>query len=91
MPEVDDGIRGEHGVVTSLRLLPGNRALVVFDDVVAVAGSPARNQGWAHAHFYTSTHLDASKLKAMEFTDKELAEIGFNLLVRLSVLGATDA
>jgi hypothetical protein len=91
VPEVDDGVRGKHGVVASLRLLPDNRVRVVFDDAVAVAGTSATPQQWAPSRLYTWAHFDASKFKAMEFTDKELADLGFNLLARLSVLAAADA
>jgi hypothetical protein len=91
VPEVDDGVRGKHGVVASLRLMPDDRVRVVFDDAVAVAGPSATPQQWAPSRLYTWAHFDASKLQSMEFTDKELAEVGFTLLVRLSVLAATDA
>jgi hypothetical protein len=77
----DDGIRARRGVVACVRELADGRVGLIFDDVEA--DSAVRPTTWQPIAFFTSTQLDAAKLKNLELSEKQLAEIGFNLLARL--------
>ena len=57
---------------------------LVFDDVTNTSGST--KSPWNHNRLFTSVELDAHQLLADEIPTDRLAEIGFNLLLRLRVL-----
>ena len=82
--EADDGKRGRSGVVCSLRDLGNGRLRVVLDDVSNSEGSTKGN--WSHEVVFTWKDYDAAKIENQELSDKELAELGFNVLVRAGVL-----
>lgn len=89
MAEVDDGIRAKTGVVATLQELSDGRLRLTFDDVRT--NSPVRPSEWRPTVLYTFTHLNAAQLAEMSFSDKELSDIGFNLMVRLAALANSDA
>jgi hypothetical protein len=82
--ETDNGKRGSNGVVLSLvESVPGKLRLVA-DDVKNESGS---DRGpWTHHVLYTFKDYDADQIKNQKLSDKELAEFGFAVLVRLGVL-----
>ena len=84
MTETDDGVRAKRGVVVCLRTLADGRVRIVFDDVNA--DSVERPASWKPTALFTWTQL-----QTVELSDKQLAEIGLNLVTRLRALGATDA
>ncbi len=73
----DDGKRGFTGVVATVVARPRDRSRVLFDDVKKSRG------GWTTVQLYTWKELRSGALRRMEFTQKELADIGLALLVRL--------
>ena len=89
MAEIDYSGRRATGVVVSLERLSGWSVRVVFDDVEK--GHFVDAAGWLTVSPYTSTEYDGAKFAELTFTDAELAEIGFNLLARLSALAKSDA
>lgn len=82
--ETDDGKRGNNGVVCSLRDLGNGRVRLVLDDVSNPEFSTRGK--WSHEVVFTWKDYDFSKIENQEFSEKELADFGFNLLVRLGVL-----
>jgi hypothetical protein len=73
----DDGKRGLVGVVVTVVAGRRNRSRVVFDDVKRSRG------GWTTVRLYTWKELPSDGLHSLEFTEKDLADIGLALLVRL--------
>jgi hypothetical protein len=73
----DDGKRGLTGVVATVVARPRDRSRVLFDDV------KKSRQGWTMVRLYTWKELRSGALRKLEFTQKELADIGLALLVRL--------
>jgi hypothetical protein len=82
--ETDDGKRGNSGVVCSLRDLGNGRVRLVLDDVSNPEFSTKGK--WSHEVVFTWKDYDFSKIENQELSEKELADFGFNLLVRLGVL-----
>jgi hypothetical protein len=80
----DDGIRAKYGVVASMRELQGDSVCLTLDDVVI--NKENKHRSWEHECFFTAKEYDAKKIEALELTEKELAEIGFNLMIRLKAL-----
>ena len=83
--ETDDGVRATNGIVACLRKFPDGRLRIVFDD--AKADYVERPTSWKPTAFFTWTQLDPAKLRTMELSKEQLAEIGFNLVARLRALG----
>jgi hypothetical protein len=73
----DDGQRGLAGVVATLVSRPRNGSRLLLDDV------KRSRRGWRTVRLYTWKELPSGALRATEFTQKELADIGLALLVRL--------
>lgn len=82
--ETDDGKRGNSGVVCCLRDLGNGRVRLVLDDVSNPEFSTKGK--WNHEVVFTWKDYDFSQIENQELSDKELADFGFNLLVRLGVL-----
>ena len=89
MTETDDGVRGTNGVVACLRKLADGRVRIVFDD--AKADYVEHPTSWKPTALFTWIPLDPAELRTMVLSEKQLAEIGFNLVARLRALGDTDA
>lgn len=82
--ETDNGKRGSSGVVLSLVETTSGNLRLVIDDVKNESGS---NRGpWAHHVLYTFKDYNADQIKNQELSEKELADFGFAVLVRLGVL-----
>ena len=80
----DDGIRAQRGVVACLRSLDHNTVRLVLDDVQA--DTEMSPKSWTHYCLYTFTDYDANELKEMTLSQKDLAMIGENLVMRLLAL-----
>ena len=79
--EVDDGKRANSGVVCSLLELEDGKYRLVLDDV---SNSQETTKGtWRHEVVFTWKEYDKNEIEDYELSEKELAEIGFNLLARL--------
>ena len=76
----DDQKRGRMGVVTSVVTRPRGRVRIVFDDV----GSSTAN--WKTLQLYTWKDMSRRVFRGLKLTEKQLAEIGFVLVVRLLAL-----
>jgi hypothetical protein len=79
--ETDDGVRTNSGVVCSLRELPGGKFRLVLDDVSNPKNST--KGAWNHEIVFTWKDYDKKELEEHNLSEKELADIGFNLLARL--------
>jgi hypothetical protein len=71
-------MNGKRGVKVHLED-EGSKVRLVFDDVV----QHADEQTWTVDCFFTETYLDKKRLPELEFTEKELADIGLAILARL--------
>ena len=78
---VDDGLRSTQGVVACLTPVVEGKTRLVFDDVVSDREIQPRE--WTPAALFTWKELDFAQLKDMKLSERELARIGENLLLRL--------
>ena len=72
-------------VLSLVESTPGKLRLVA-DDVKNESGSECGL--WSHHVLYTFRDYDASAIEYQKLSDKELADFGFAILVRLGVLHA---
>ncbi len=79
--EADDKKRASSGVVCSLQEIGSGKFRLVFDDVSNLKMTTIG--GWKHEVMFTWKEYDEKEIDNFEFSEKELAEIGFNLLTRL--------
>jgi hypothetical protein len=84
MSEVDDGARGEFGIVVSVVERDDGRARIIFDDVVSEGGTPARR--WRSTVLFTWNEYAESALSAMSLSTDEFAQIGELVVARLQAL-----
>jgi hypothetical protein len=82
--ETDNGKRGASGVVVSLVDIAPGQLRLVLDDVKNQ--SLSERGTWTHHVLFTFKDYTADDIINHKLSDKELADIGFNLLVRLAVL-----
>jgi hypothetical protein len=85
----DDGIRSAKGVIASLHRESDGNYRLCFDD--AASDNSDCPKRWSPIQFFTSTAIDAGRLRNVSLSEKELADIGLNLLLRLSALSRADA
>ena len=79
--KADNGIRANAGVVCSLQETDKGKLRLVFDDV---SNSNMTTRGsWKHEAVFTWNEYSAKEIEELELSEKELADIGTNLLVRL--------
>jgi hypothetical protein len=78
--------RGNFGVVCSLVEQPDGKIRLVLDD----ASSPASRfpQAWQTLTPFTSKDYGESEFLGVALSEEELADIGMNLVARLSALAA---
>ena len=81
---VDDGIRSTHGVVACLTPAAGGKTRLIFDDVTSDRES--KPTAWTPRVLFTWKELDIAQLKDLKLSERELAQIGENLLLRLLAL-----
>ena len=82
--ETDDGTRGTSGIVLSLvEGKPGELRLVI-DDVRNESGSGCGP--WRHHTLFTFKSYSQENIGNLNISEKELADIGFQVLVRLGAL-----
>jgi len=73
----DNKKRGRMGVVASVVKRPHGRVRLVFDDLERSASD------WRTLGLYTWKDMSQRVFRRLRLTDKQLAEIGFALVVRL--------
>ena len=72
------------GVVAYIEDTENGGIKLVFDDVHS---NDAKNpKKWDHEVFFTSNNYDQEKLKGMELSKEQYAEIGENIIIRLLAL-----
>jgi len=76
----DDQERGSTGIVASLVVRPRGRVRVVFDDVERSGSS------WRTLRLYTLKEMSSRAFRELKVNEKQLAEVGFALLVRLAAV-----
>jgi hypothetical protein len=81
---VDDGVRSTKGVVASLAPIANGKLRLVFDD--AESDRESRPTAWTPMALFSSKEFDAARLENAKLSERELAQIGENLLVRLLAL-----
>jgi hypothetical protein len=82
--EADEGKRGASGVVLSLvESRPGEFRLIL-DDVKNE--SQSERGPWSHHALFTLNTYNEKDLNDLKLSERELAAIGFNVLVRLGAL-----
>ncbi len=84
MYDVDDNIRSNRAVVTSLRDLGNGSSKLIFDD--AVSESAGNRVNWLFESFYTWRDYPNENLDEMKLTAQQYQEIGENLVARLLAL-----
>lgn len=77
----DDGIRAKAGLVVCFRKDENKKIRIIFDDVKS--DSTENPESWMPEQFFTWVSCSEDKLKNLDFTEDEYAEIGFNVLSRL--------
>ena len=60
-----------------------------FDDVRT--DSPSDPKEWRREVHYTNGPLDREKFEQLSFSEKELADIAYSLLIRLAAMRGSDA
>lgn len=82
--ETDDGKRSASGLVLSLAENNPGELRLILDDVRNESDS---GRGpWRHHALFTFKQYSERDITDLKLSEKELAEIGFNVLVRLGVL-----
>jgi hypothetical protein len=82
--EADDDIRSNQGVVCCLRELGEGKLRLVMDDVSNE--SKTTSGPWEHSVLFTWQDFEELEIMELELSEKKLAEIGLNVLVRLVAL-----
>ncbi|MGH7796586.1 MAG: hypothetical protein ACREQ2_17100 [Candidatus Binatia bacterium] len=82
--ETDDGVRSLVGVIACLRTAGNGIMHLVFDD--AKSDTANKPTSWKPEALFTWNQYDSEKLRGMKLTEKEYAEIGENLVMRLLAL-----
>jgi len=80
--ETDDGVRGSSGVVCSLRDIGNGKLRLVLDDVSNK--NKTTKEKWGHEVVFTWKDYDSKIIENNELPDKELVDIAYNLIARLS-------
>jgi hypothetical protein len=83
--KVDDGIRSNKGVICSLRKTDVDTFRLVLDDVTSEKIKTSAQ--WTHECLFTWKDFDKRQITDLKVSQKDLAEIGFNILARLVALG----
>jgi hypothetical protein len=81
---VDNGLRSTTGVVACLTRVADGKTRLVFDDVKS--DSESKPTKWTPTVLFTWKELDFAQLKDLKLNERELAQIGENLLIRLLAL-----
>jgi hypothetical protein len=81
---VDNGLRSTRGVVACLTPEVDGETRLVFDDVESDRES--RPVAWTPAALFTWKEFNLAELKDQKLSERELAQIGENLLLRLLAL-----
>ena len=84
MPDVDDTIRSQKGVVASLRDMGNGTSKLILDDVSS--GSVTNPITWSFDCFYTWRDYSGADLDQLKLSDREYQLIGENLVLRLLAL-----
>jgi hypothetical protein len=84
MSDVDDGVRGEVGIVISVVERDGGRVRVIFDDVRSEGGSPARH--WRETALFTWNEYEEADLSEMSLSSGDFAQIGEAVVARLQAM-----
>jgi hypothetical protein len=84
MSEVDDGARGEVGIVITAVERGAGRVRVVFDDVRVEDGAAHRR--WRPIALFTWNEYEESALSEMSLSTEEFAAIGEAVVARLQAL-----
>jgi hypothetical protein len=84
MPDADDKIRSQKGVVSCLRDIGNGTSRLVLDDVTS--DSLTNAMAWSFDCLYTWRDYDSADLDAMNLSDLEYQNIGQNLVARLLAL-----
>jgi hypothetical protein len=79
--KTDNGKRGASGVVISLVDVAPGKLRIVLDDVKNESESECGP--WSHHVLYTFKDYRADDITNQKLSDKELAEFGFAVLVRI--------
>ena len=82
--ETDDGTRGTSGVVLSLVEGQQGELRLVLDDVQNESGSGCGP--WRHHTLFTFKSYSQESIGHLDLSEKELADIGFQVLARLGAL-----
>jgi hypothetical protein len=84
MPDNDDAIRSQRGVVACLRDMGDGTARLILDD--ATSDSLTNPIAWSFDAFYTWHDYSDADLDRMKLSDREYQLIGQNLVARLLAL-----
>jgi len=80
----DTRVRSATGVVACLTPIVDGKTRLVFDDVRSDRES--KPTAWTPTALFTWKELDFAQLQKLQFNERELAQIGENLLIRLLAL-----
>ena len=82
--QIDNGIRGNTGIVASFHRLEDGQIRLVFDDVRQMPMLDA--SGWSHERLYTSAEYDQKTFEELGLSTEELAKLAEDLILRLVAL-----
>ena len=82
--DTDDGVRGKNGIVLSLREVDNDTLRVVMDDVSNESSSTKTS--WNHEIVVTWKDYKEKELLENNLSEKELADLGANVVARLVAL-----
>ena len=88
MASITDRTIAEGAVVATLQAIPGRREVRLNLDIAIERRNLPQH---AFERYPVSLEVDAARLRKLEFSQQELAEIGFGLLSRLSTLIKYDS
>ncbi|WP_028582837.1 hypothetical protein [Desulfogranum japonicum] len=80
--KTDDGVRAKNGVVCSLREENNDSFTLILDDVININGKTS--ESWEHNVVFTWKEIKAKYIENL--SESELADIGYNLIIRLLAL-----
>jgi len=87
--ELDDNIRGNFGVLCSLRECKNGIIRINLDDVLNTSKSELGK--WEHKALVTWKDYDIANFEKLELTEREYADFGHYIMARLVAIKKTQA
>ncbi len=82
------GVRGNCGVVATIRVTEDGRVRLILDDVIGFPMTDA--QGWKKERLYTYKDFEKGSFLLNELDESDLADIGLQVVARLTAALSTS-